>query len=242
MRVSTDRNPKAFTLVELLVVIGIVAILAALLLPVLSRAKANAQRSACMNNLRQINLGVRMYADDSSDAFPAPRTNNGPPGAFVAYTKLMKSYLGMTGASSERAALFACPADTFYYDYNDRVSEGLHLQSRYYYSSYAFNGGNFPMGQPPVRRWPGIAGRKLSSIKEPVKTVLVAEDAALQPYSWHQPAGASGHYNNAQDTVSFVDGHVRFIKMYWDATTGTYHIEAWQYDPPPGYDYKWSGD
>ena len=184
-----------------------------------------------------------MYADDSSDAFPAPRKNNGPPDAFTAYTKLMKSYLGMTGASSERAKLFTCPADTFYYDYNDRVSEGLHLQSRYYYSSYAFNGGNFPMGEPPVPRWPGIAGRKLSSIKEPVKTVLVAEFAALVPYSWHQPAGASGHYNNAQDMVSFVDGHVRFIKMYWDATNVIAdHLEAWQYDPPPGYDYKWSGD
>jgi prepilin-type N-terminal cleavage/methylation domain-containing protein len=243
MRVSTDRNQKALTLVELLVVIGIIGILAALLLPVLSRAKAKAQRSACMNNLRQINLGVRMYADDSSDAFPAPRTNNGPPGAFTAYTKLMKSYLGMTGASSEPAKLFTCPADTFYYDYNDRVSEGLHLQSHYYCSSYAFNGGNFPIGQPRVPRWPGIAGRKLSSIKEPVKTVLVAEFAALGPWSWHQPAGTTGHYNNAQNMVSHVDGHVRFIKIYWDATNVIAdHHEAWQYDPPPGYDYKWSGD
>src|SRR5205085_12449180 len=127
--------------------------------------------------------------------------------------------------------LFACPADTFYYEYNDRVSEGLHLQSRYYSSSYAFNGGNFPIGEPPSPRWPGIAGRKLSSIKEPVKTVLVAEFAALGPYSWHQAAGGSGHYNNAQDMVSFVDGHVCFIKMYWDgAKVVADHLEAWQYD------------
>jgi prepilin-type N-terminal cleavage/methylation domain-containing protein len=234
---------KGFTLLELLLVVAVMAILAALLLPALGRAKAKAQRSGCMNNLRQINLGVRMYADDSSDAFPPPPPgHNGPPDAFTAYTKRMRNHLGMTGASSERAALFACPADTFYYDYNYRVSEGLHLQSHYNCSSYAFNGGNFPMGQPPVRRWPGIAGRKLSSIKEPVKTVLVSEFAALGPWSWHQPAGATGHYNNAQNMVSYVDGHVRFIKMYWDATTGTGHIETWQYDPPPGYDYKWSGD
>src|SRR5712692_3803377 len=133
---------KGFTLLELLVVIAVIAILAALLFPGLGRAKAKAQRTACMNNLRQINLGVRMYADDSSDAFPA--ATNRPPGVFLGYTKLMKSYVGMTGASSERAGLFACPADTFYYDGNPEVlvSHSMHLQSFWYYSSYAFNGGN----------------------------------------------------------------------------------------------------
>src|SRR5262245_31863106 len=106
---------RGFTLLELLVVVAIIAILTALLLPALGRAKARAQQPACMNNLRQISLGIRMYADDSSDAFPVP-VNNFPPDAFTAYTKLMKSYLGMTGASAEQAGLFACPADTFSWD------------------------------------------------------------------------------------------------------------------------------
>ena len=193
-----------------------------------------------MNNLRQISLGVRMYAEDSSDAFP-PATNS-PPASFTAYTQLMKSYVGLTGANPERARLFACPADTFYWDYgNGWVSQSLHQQARFYYSSYGFNGGNFPRGTPPVPQWPGIAGRKLSSIKEPDKTVLVIEFAALLPYSWHEPARVS-HYNNAKDMVGFVDGHVSFIKMYWDSATTNNHIEAWQYDPPAGYEYKWSGD
>jgi prepilin-type N-terminal cleavage/methylation domain-containing protein len=237
---NNSEAAKGFTLIELLVVIAILAILAALLLPVLSRAKAKAQRSVCMNNLRQISLGVRMYAEDSSEAFP-PATNR-PPATFTVYTLLMKSYVGLTGSKPERAKLFACPADTFYWDYeNDWISQSLHQQERFYYSSYGFNGGNFPRGTPPVPLWPGIAGRKLSSIKEPVKTVLVIEFAALLPYSWHEPSRVS-HYNNAQDMAGFVDGHVSFIKMYWDSATTNNHIEAWQYDPPAGYEYKWSGD
>jgi prepilin-type N-terminal cleavage/methylation domain-containing protein len=240
--VRIDFSPaKGFTLVEQLMVVAVIGVLAALLLPALNRTRVKALRPACINNLRQLNLGIRMYADESGGLFPAPK-KNGPPDAFVAYTTIMQPYLRTTSTPSNRG-LFACPADAFHYDYDEHtfVSKSLHAQSNYSYSSYAFNGGNFPMGKPPAVRWPGIAGLKLSSIKEPAKTVLISEFPALLPYSWHKP-GTSGHYNNAQDVVSFIDGHVSFIKIYWNSATPPDRHEAWQYDPPAGYDYKWSGD
>jgi prepilin-type N-terminal cleavage/methylation domain-containing protein len=58
---------RAFTLPELLVVIAIIAILVAILFPVLNSAEKNAHRSTCVNNLKQINLAVRLYADEHGD-------------------------------------------------------------------------------------------------------------------------------------------------------------------------------
>jgi prepilin-type N-terminal cleavage/methylation domain-containing protein len=61
---------RAFTSIEMLVVIAIIGILAAFLLPVLSRATAEAKSTTCLNNMKRVNLGLRMYADDSNDDTP----------------------------------------------------------------------------------------------------------------------------------------------------------------------------
>ncbi|MCW5554205.1 MAG: type II secretion system protein [Verrucomicrobiae bacterium] len=69
---------NAFSLVELLVVMAIIAILAGMLLPALSRAKSIAREKACVSNLRQVHAALQMYADDANDGYPLEPTEHNP--------------------------------------------------------------------------------------------------------------------------------------------------------------------
>ena len=224
---------RAFTLMELLVVIAVIAILAALLLPAFGGAKAKAHRATCAKNTLQINLGVLMYAHDNSDTLPKlPDPNPYPNGEAFFFKELMKSYVGLKGPPAKGDRLFICPSETAT-PTDGTPSTGYIVD----YSDYEFN--------------PWNAGAKVTSLKHPARTALVTETSAGVGYSWHapqsqyvlvnNPPSARPHlhaaYNNALNEVSFVDGHVSYVKIYNDGMS-----LSGMYNPPSEYDYQWSRD
>jgi prepilin-type N-terminal cleavage/methylation domain-containing protein len=224
-----------FTLLELLVVVGIIAMLASLLLPATNRLRTKAERSSCFNNLKQINLAVRMYADDFKDRVVLPTGFYSSIEQWFRYKEIVKSYLGRSSAPSPSDKLFRCPADSFFYSGSGYHSSGLCDRPNSGYSSYIFNGGNL-VG---TNGYPGISDKSLVDIAKPSRTVLVCEAAAFTPFSWHEPKRHRSNYRfkDSENMLSFVDGHAQYVKIYWSGAG-----EAWQYDPPPTYDYQWSGN
>lgn len=150
----------AFTLIELLIVISIVALLAALLFPVFARSRENANRSTCASNLRQIGLATLQYAQDYDQTLP-PFSNNG--------------FLGYDGADGPRWADFIFPYVKTAQIYD---CPSAPLKTRLYPGGHYFDIATYSYGiiVPSLNRTIGVAGRPLSEVEDTAGTLMFVED------------------------------------------------------------------
>ena len=112
-------NPRAaFTLIELLVVITIIAVLAGLLLPVLSSAQESARSAKCISNLKQIGAAMNLYANDNNNSYPPLE----PSSTTNWDTTSINPYLPERPADGRQSLLFICPDANYKGDVNNDLS------------------------------------------------------------------------------------------------------------------------
>ncbi len=241
------RPRVAFTLVELLVVIAVIAILAGMLLPALSKAKARAGQTQCLSNLHQVNLAMLLYCGDNHDTTPAANSEpNAPDGIWWFYKELVKSYAGINRPSSSNDVVFACPKDRGWAP-NPSYLKPFWQTASTDYGSFIFNGVN---NQPSDQHGNNVLHLKLTSVVHPSRTWLIGEWSFSWAYSWHQSLTGNANipYNNCVNNLSFVDGHASTLKTYYDPASGVY--PGGYYTSPAagtpyipfGYDYQNGSD
>ena len=243
----TPKVSRGFTLIELLVVIAIIAILAALLLPALSRARESAQRAACMSNLRQSGIALSLYADQYN-RYPHQRdyaTGNpcsdnqtvwAPLGNYVAHEweevvrlGIMPNYkTNVLETPDMRLRVLSCP-DTG--DPIPNLNRGFGPDGG---DGYVFQINYFYVGGAP--KW-SLSDPSLSPIKpgDPATWALMVdmiEEHPFQPgYFWRlahkqregYPAGGNHLFNDLHVAwIKWNDGHNMRANTYWHSGQNYY--------------------
>jgi prepilin-type N-terminal cleavage/methylation domain-containing protein/prepilin-type processing-associated H-X9-DG protein len=205
---SPRRRPASsvrsgFTLVELLVVLAVIALLAALLLPALSKAKESARTTQCLNQMRQLGLAVRLYVDENGDAFPRSQHSAFAHGQ-LPWERSLAPLLGSstTAWTNLLTGLYHCPSDkrTTPWSYGLNVYYELGPKDDY-------------TGKPQT--W-----RRLTEVPRPAATVLFAENNTsadhLMPEFWYAQADAvdlASTRHKGRANYTFADGHASLLPL-----------------------------
>jgi prepilin-type processing-associated H-X9-DG protein/prepilin-type N-terminal cleavage/methylation domain-containing protein len=139
MRKASSKQQVGFTLVELLIVAGVIALLAALLLPVIGRVRERGWNATCGSNLKQIGLAMQQYVADYDGTYPPQ--DSSPQTGFTDWTDLMQPYV-------KTRALFYCPSQ----------AKSPHSDMRYQFNVYQLNEYRYANGRVLSRTVKSEAG------------------------------------------------------------------------------------